>query len=45
LLRKDYLEAGFDNLRDRTAAEVMKPAPDGGTRSFTVFLMTGRKRP
>jgi ubiquinone/menaquinone biosynthesis C-methylase UbiE len=45
LLRKDYLEAGFDDLRDRTAAEVMKPAPDGGTRSFTVFLMTGRKRP
>jgi ubiquinone/menaquinone biosynthesis C-methylase UbiE len=44
LLRKDYMEAGFDDIRDRTAAEVMKPDPDGGTRPFTVFLMTGRKR-
>jgi ubiquinone/menaquinone biosynthesis C-methylase UbiE len=45
LLHKDYLEAGFDDIRDRTAAEVTKPAHDDGTRSFTIFLMTGRKRP
>jgi ubiquinone/menaquinone biosynthesis C-methylase UbiE len=44
LLRKDFMEAGFDDIRDRTAAEVMKPDPDGGIRPFTVFLMTGRKK-
>ena len=44
LLRKDYMEAGFDDIRDKTAAEVMKPDPDKGTRPFTVFLMTGRKK-
>jgi ubiquinone/menaquinone biosynthesis C-methylase UbiE len=44
LLRKDYMEAGFDDIRDKTAAEVMKPDPDKGKRPFTVFLMTGRKR-
>lgn len=45
LLRKDFMEAGFDDIRDRTAAEVMKPGSDGGMRSFTIFLMTGRKKP
>jgi ubiquinone/menaquinone biosynthesis C-methylase UbiE len=44
LLRKDFMEAGFDDIRDRTAAEVMKPGSDGGMRSFTIFLMTGRKK-
>jgi len=45
LLRRDFMEAGFDDIRDRTAAELMKPISDGGVRPFTVFLMTGRKRP
>ena len=44
LLRKDFMEAGFDDILDRTAAEVMKPGSDGGMRSFTIFLMTGRKK-
>jgi ubiquinone/menaquinone biosynthesis C-methylase UbiE len=44
LLRKDFMEAGFDDIRDRTAAKVMKPGSDGGMRSFTIFLMTGRKK-
>lgn len=43
-LRGTFIEAGFEDIRDRTAAEIIKPAPDGGTRLFTVFLMTGRKR-
>ena len=38
------MEAGFDDIRDTTAANVMKPIPDGGIRSFSVFLMTGWKR-
>jgi ubiquinone/menaquinone biosynthesis C-methylase UbiE len=45
LLRKDFMEAGFDDIRDRTPAGVIKPASDGGQRSFTIFLMTGRKKP
>jgi len=42
-LRRYFMDAGFDDVRDRTAAEVMKPVSDGGVRPFTVFLMTGRK--
>jgi ubiquinone/menaquinone biosynthesis C-methylase UbiE len=44
LLRRDFMEAGFDDIRDRTSAEVMKPDSEGGMRTFTVFLMTGRKK-
>jgi ubiquinone/menaquinone biosynthesis C-methylase UbiE len=43
-LRKIFTEAGFDNIQDVSAAEVVKPAPNGETRRFSVFLMTGRKR-
>jgi len=45
LLRQDFVGAGFADIRDRTAAEVMKPDSDGGVRTFTVFLMTGQKKP
>ena len=44
-LRRYFMDAGFGDIRDRTAAEVMKPVSDGGVRPFTVFLMTGRKKP
>jgi ubiquinone/menaquinone biosynthesis C-methylase UbiE len=43
LLRQDFMEAGFEDIRDRTAAELMKPDSEGVMRPFTVFLMTGRK--
>ncbi len=43
-LRSAFTEAGFGDVRDLTGAEVFKPVP-GGNRLFTVFLMTGRKRP
>jgi 2-polyprenyl-3-methyl-5-hydroxy-6-metoxy-1,4-benzoquinol methylase len=43
-LRLDLLEAGFDDVRDRTAATMVKPQPQGGEREFTVFLITARKR-
>ena len=42
-LRRDLMETGFDDIFDTTAANVMKPIPDGGIRSFSVFLMTGWK--
>jgi 2-polyprenyl-3-methyl-5-hydroxy-6-metoxy-1,4-benzoquinol methylase len=43
-LRKAFMDAGFDNVKDTTAAEIVKPAPDGEMRRFTVFLMCGQKR-
>jgi len=43
-LRKIFTEAGFDNVRDIGAAEVVKPGINGEMRRFTVFLMTGQKR-
>ena len=40
-----YLEsAGFGGIRNRTAAIARKPGPSGGTRIFTVFLMTATKK-
>lgn len=43
VLKGIFERAGFTGVRNRTAAIVQKPAPDGETRTFTVFLMTGRK--
>jgi 2-polyprenyl-3-methyl-5-hydroxy-6-metoxy-1,4-benzoquinol methylase len=45
LLRQDFMGAGFDDIHDRTAAEVIKPDSDRRMRTFNVFLMTGRKKP
>jgi len=36
-------EAGFSEVRNLTAAEIVKPAGDGITRSFSVFLMIAKK--
>ena len=35
--------AGFEEIRDRTAATITKPMADGSSRDFTIFLMIGRK--
>jgi predicted TPR repeat methyltransferase len=43
-LRKTLIEAGFDNVQDMSAAEVMKPTLNEEMKQFTVFLMTGQKR-
>lgn len=41
---QNYFEsAGFISVRNRTAAIIRKPGPSGELRTFTVFLMTGRK--
>lgn len=37
-------EAGFEDVRTRTAATVTKRAPEGEKMDFTVFLMIGRKK-
>lgn len=38
-----FEEAGFESIRFDEACNVNKPGPDGQTRSYPVFLMTGRK--
>jgi 2-polyprenyl-3-methyl-5-hydroxy-6-metoxy-1,4-benzoquinol methylase len=43
MMRRAFIEAGFHDVRDKTAAHIMKPIPDEGSRLFSVFLMTGRK--
>lgn len=37
------IEVGFDQVRHRTAATVMKPVHDGKMVEFSVFLVTGRR--
>ena len=39
-----FIDAGFIEVKDTTAAEIVKPGPDGEMRRFTVFLMCGQKR-
>lgn len=43
-LRLIFMEAGFDDVLDANAAEVVKPGVNGELRRFGVFLMTGRKK-
>jgi 2-polyprenyl-3-methyl-5-hydroxy-6-metoxy-1,4-benzoquinol methylase len=42
-LRQTLEEAGFDVVEIKTATEMMKAVP-GGTRSFSIFLITARKK-
>ncbi len=41
--RRFLAEAGFKDVRVRTAAEVKKPSVDGVERMFSIFLMMARK--
>ncbi len=43
-LRTMFAEAGFDDIRDSRATEIIKTAADGSKRTFSVFLVSGRKR-
>jgi ubiquinone/menaquinone biosynthesis C-methylase UbiE len=42
-LRRALVGAGFVDVHDVTAAEVVKPTPQGALRTFGVFLVAGRK--
>ena len=42
-LRCAFVSAGFADVHDVTAAEVVKPTQQGALRTFSVFLVTGRK--
>jgi 2-polyprenyl-3-methyl-5-hydroxy-6-metoxy-1,4-benzoquinol methylase len=43
IMQKHFGRAGLSEIRNRTAAMMAKPMADGGSRTFTVFLMTGKK--
>lgn len=43
IMKRHFEVTGFVSVRNRTAAIVRKPGPDGQVRTFTVFLMTGQK--
>ena len=42
-LRQSFAQAGFSEVKDVTAAEVVKKTRKGDPRKFTVFLMIGKK--
>ncbi|MBN2467539.1 MAG: class I SAM-dependent methyltransferase [Deltaproteobacteria bacterium] len=42
-LRRSLMKAGFTDIEDTTAAEVVRTARNGALRRFSVFLMIGRK--
>lgn len=42
-MKRLFIQAGFQDVRDVTAARVVKDLPGGETREFTVFLMIARK--
>jgi 2-polyprenyl-3-methyl-5-hydroxy-6-metoxy-1,4-benzoquinol methylase len=43
-LRGAFAAAGFEDVRDTTAAEVTRPTRTGELRRFSIFLITGRKK-
>lgn len=43
-LRKAFSKAGFTDILDTTATEIVKPDKNGEIRKFPVFLMTGRRK-
>ena len=42
-LRQEFLEAGFTDIKDLTAAKIAKPIADGTIKEFSIFLMIGMK--
>jgi cyclopropane fatty-acyl-phospholipid synthase-like methyltransferase len=42
-LREQLRQAGMEQVRERTAAIMNKPARDGGLRDFSIFLLTCRR--
>ena len=44
VMAKMFAEAGFADIARATAAEVVRPGADGVVRSFSVFMVTGRKQ-
>ena len=43
-VRAMFAEAGFDDIRDSRATEIVKRVADGSKKAFSVFLVSGRKK-
>lgn len=43
-LQEVFVEAGFVDVRNVSASEMLKPSKTGEMRRFSIFLMVGRKR-
>lgn len=43
-LSKSFADAGFDDVRVTSASEMTRQTREGEKRTFTMFLVTGRKR-
>lgn len=43
-LRDAFIKTGYDDVRDITAVEMVKPDTNGEMKRFSIFLMIGRKR-
>lgn len=41
-LRESFHQAGFVDVRHRTASEILKPGPGDQPRRYPVFLIVGR---
>jgi 2-polyprenyl-3-methyl-5-hydroxy-6-metoxy-1,4-benzoquinol methylase len=43
-IKKIFTEAGFENVQDISAAEIVKPSKTGEMKHFSVFLVSGMKK-
>ncbi|PWR73886.1 class I SAM-dependent methyltransferase [Methanospirillum lacunae] len=43
IMKKLLEEAGYDSIREKTAASMQRVSPTGETRGFSIFIMVGRK--
>ncbi len=43
-LRNVFIKAGYDDVRNVTAAKIEKPGINGEMKRFSIFLIIGRKR-
>lgn len=43
-LQQRLEEAGFIDVKHTTVSRMVKPVAGGGSREFTIFLMTARKK-
>ena len=44
IMREYFIDAGFNNVKDVSAAVMVRPTGNGVMREFTIFLMTGQKK-
>jgi len=43
IMKKLLVEAGYDSIREKTAATMQRVSPTGEIRDFSIFIIVGRK--